>query len=175
MSSPHVAGAAALLWSLNLTQPRGAVEALITAGGNASVVALCASCAGTTQRLVYVGSNGGGPPTPPPAGAPMEVILVSGRVTLAYNRRTASVRATLRAVGANNVPLANAVLQVQWSSTSNSFQARTATVTTGSNGEANIASPSARRSAIRLQLAGASLAGYTWDAYGSFTNKDFSW
>lgn len=56
MASPHVAGAAALLWSVN-PRTKNDVEKLIKEGGHdADVVTLCDACTGTTQHLVYVGA-----------------------------------------------------------------------------------------------------------------------
>ena len=60
MASPHVAGVAALFWSVDLGQSKAFVEGLIRNGGNQDVVdiSLCTptACAITTRRLVYVGS-----------------------------------------------------------------------------------------------------------------------
>ncbi len=90
MSSPHVAGAAALYLSANPTAtPNDVVNALT---GNATTGVVSNPGSGSPNLLLYTGFIGGGPPPPPPGSLmPTATLLGNGEYQLVSGAATAQV------------------------------------------------------------------------------------
>ena len=163
MATPHVTGAAALLWAVHLNWTYGQVRDRILC--TAAAIPALAGKTVTGGRLdlgaaLGSGSCGGSPP--PPAGT-MHV----GSVTVQILRkgRNAQGSAAVSILDANNAPVGSATVTGNWSLNNDFWSTRSGT--TGSSGTVTINSSSqklAPGTSVRFCVTGVTHASLTYDA-----------
>jgi subtilisin family serine protease len=157
MSSPHVAGVAALILSGDPALSPAQVEATMLANATAGAISNVGS--GSPNLLLYTGT-GSAPPPPPPPPTTRTVHVEDLTVTVDFGKRNANGTAWVTVQDVGGVAVSGATVVGDWQVNGSTFRSGTSAVT-GSDGVAAVGSGGMRnvRSSDQVEFCVTNITG----------------